>query len=70
MVTIEMLCKGKTDTELLNALVAALTDNDEDLIAKLRDSNIKGYGARNTANVEVIAAIVKAVSSRNVVVEG
>lgn len=69
MLVIEMLCNGKTDSELLEAIVAALTDNDTDLIKKLRDSNVKGYSDRNSANVEVVAAIVKAVQTRKTTLE-
>jgi hypothetical protein len=63
MLAIETLVSGKTDSELLQALVNCIIDNDRDLISALRDST--DYNDRTKANVEVLAAIVYCVNSRN-----
>lgn len=62
MRAVQMLVDGKNDSELLNTVVVCLTDNDEDLIAKLRDAT--GYDNRQRANVEVLVSIVDAVKRR------
>lgn len=62
MQAIDLLCKGKTDTELLATLVAALVDNEDDLVAKLRQQT--GYAKTTVANIEVLAAIVEVVKPR------
>lgn len=62
---VSLLIVGKTDSELLAALVAALSDNASDLIDKL----LKGtnYDQRASTNVRITAAIVEAVRRRELV---
>ena len=63
MLAIETLVSGKTDSELLQALVNCIIDNDRNLISALRDST--DYNDRTKANIEVLAAIVYCVNNRN-----
>lgn len=65
MESINILVSGKTDTELLRALVACITDNDNDMIDAMRKSN---YSEKTKANVEVLAAIVDFVNHKNMTV--
>lgn len=62
MEAIKLLVNGKTDSELLETLVACLTDNAEDLIKKLEDA--KNYNQITSANLKVLAAIVRTVAAR------
>lgn len=68
MMAIQALTNGKTDTELLNAMVFALIDNDKDLIQILRNSFARNLSTdidrKTGANVEVLAAIVECIRNR------
>jgi hypothetical protein len=65
MMAIDLLVAGKTDTELLNTLVAALTDHSNALIQDLRNVvNAKSYDQSSRANIEVLASIVNTVRGR------
>jgi len=62
MQAIDILVSGKTDSELLNALVSCITDNDNDLLSALRANT--NYNDKTNANIEVLAAIVNCVQDR------
>ncbi len=62
MQSINILVSGKTDTELLEAVVSCITDNEHDMIAALRNNT--NYSDKTKANVEVIAAIVSYIQNR------
>lgn len=62
MKAIQLLVQGKTDTELLEAIVKCLTDNEDDLIAKLHQQT--NYSQDTVANLKVLAAIVHNVAER------
>lgn len=56
---IDLLVHGKTDSELLSAIVAALADNDQNLIDKMLAATT--YDHRTATNVRIVAAIVETV---------
>jgi hypothetical protein len=68
MKAVSLLVQGKTDTELLETIVACLIDNEEDLIKKLED--VKNYNQAASANLKVLAAIVRHVDARRGAVQG
>lgn len=58
MEAINILVSGKTDTELLNALIQCIMDNDNDLLSAIRKTANETYNDKTRANVEVMAAII------------
>ena len=67
LVAVQMLTDGKNDTELLEAMVMCLTDNDNDLVKKLVDA--ANYQTRDRANIEVLFAICAVVRDRGSIKE-
>lgn len=61
--SVQALTKGKTDSELLEAITLALLDNDEDIIRKMHD-NAGNYNQRTIANLHVVSSIANAVRDR------
>jgi len=59
---ISLLVANKTDSELLAAIVSALSDAKYGLIDKLIDK--ANYDSRSITNVHIVAAIVAAVRMR------
>ena len=59
---VEILVQEKSDTDLLKAICAALSDNDADLIAKLMSAT--NYDQRAATNIQIVNSIVSLVNGR------
>jgi hypothetical protein len=65
MKAFDMLVSGKSDTELLEIMVVAMTDGDNELLHQMKTSSGGYLTDGGKANIAVVEAIVKAVESRS-----